>query len=81
MKCLFIILLFILLAFNSVSLYAHSGGTDSKGGHHDRRRGGYHYHHGMGPHQHTNGECPYSNSSTMESVWAYGKYIVGFYFV
>ena len=36
---------------------AHSGGTDSKGGHHDRKNGGYHFHHGNPPHQHKNGKC------------------------
>lgn len=30
---------------------AHSGGTDSKGGHHSPS--GYHYHHGNSAHQHT----------------------------
>lgn len=38
----------------------HSGRTDGRGGHHDRISGGYHFHHGMGPHQHPNGVCPYS---------------------
>lgn len=38
--------------------HAHSGGTDSKGGHRNHSTGEYHYHHGMGPHQHTkNGTC------------------------
>ena len=30
--------------FCTTLLYAHSGGTDSKGGHRDRRTGSYHYH-------------------------------------
>lgn len=39
-------------------LSAHSGGTDSKGGHRNHRTGEYHFHHGMGPHQHTkDGVC------------------------
>lgn len=50
------ILAFVLNA----DLNAHSGRTDSRGGHFDRRNGTYHYHHGMGPHQHPNGICPYS---------------------
>ncbi len=33
------------LAFGA-SLFAHPGGLDSKGGHHDRKNGGYHYHRG-----------------------------------
>ena len=27
-------------------VYAHGGGLDSQGGHHDRKRGGYHFHRG-----------------------------------
>jgi hypothetical protein len=42
-----------------VPVFAHSGKTDSKGGHHDRQNGGYHYHHGYPAHDHTNGICPY----------------------
>ncbi len=47
---------------------AHSGRTDSSGGHHDYRNvsglGGYHYHCGGYPaHLHPNGVCPYSGSS------------------
>ena len=38
---------------------AHSGGTDSKGGHYNRSTGEYHYHHGYSAHQHPNGVCPY----------------------
>lgn len=39
--------------------FAHSGRTDSKGGHYDRSTGEYHYHHGYKAHQHDNGVCPY----------------------
>ena len=43
--------------------YAHSGRTDSSGGHHDYQNksglGSYHYHHGYGPHLHPGGVCPY----------------------
>lgn len=39
--------------------YAHSGRTDSKGGHYDRKNGGYHYHHGYPAHDHPDGKCPY----------------------
>jgi len=49
----------------SISAFAHSGGTDSQGGHHDRKRGGYHFHHGYGPHSHLNGKCPYKNKSVV----------------
>lgn len=42
----------------SVAL-AHSGRTDSSGGHRDSSTGEYHYHHGYSAHQHTNGICPF----------------------
>lgn len=44
---------------------AHSGRTDSQGGHHDYKNksglGSYHYHHGYSAHLHPNGVCPYEN--------------------
>lgn len=55
-----IILLIIFLIFNlTITAFAHSGRTDSSGGHYDSSTGSYHYHHGYPAHQHTNGECPY----------------------
>lgn len=45
----------------SITTFAHSGRTDSQGGHHDYINGGYHFHHGYPAHDHPNGECPYSN--------------------
>lgn len=52
----------------SVPTFAHSGRTDSSGGHHDYKNksglGSYHYHcGGKPPHLHQNGVCPYGNSS------------------
>lgn len=38
---------------------AHSGRTDSSGGHMNHSTGTYHYHHGYPAHSHTNGKCPY----------------------
>lgn len=44
---------------------AHSGRTDSSGGHYNRSTGEYHYHHGQGPHDHWDidgdgiKDCPY----------------------
>lgn len=38
---------------------AHSGRTDSQGGHYDSATGEYHFHHGYPAHQHVNGVCPY----------------------
>ena len=40
--------------------FAHSGRTDSNGGHYDNTKGEYHYHHGYLAHQHNeDGSCPY----------------------
>lgn len=60
--------LFLSIVFIFVSTFisfAHSGRTDSSGGHKDNKNasglGSYHYHHGYPPHLHTNGVCPYNN--------------------
>ena len=45
----------------SATVYAHSGRTDSNGGHYDSSTGRYHYHHGYPAHYHTNGRCPYTS--------------------
>lgn len=52
----------------TLTSYAHSGRTDSNGGHRDTKNksglGSYHYHCGGHPaHLHPNGVCPYSSSS------------------
>ena len=45
---------------------AHSGRTDSNGGHYNRSTGEYHYH-GYSAHQHNaDGSCPYEKSSSTE---------------
>lgn len=59
----FFIVIAIIIALGIPSLaFAHSGGTDSYGGHHDYNNvsglGEYHYHHGYGPHMHEDGYCP-----------------------
>lgn len=60
---LFILIFFVL----STTSFAHSGRTDSSGGHHDYQNksglGSYHYHHGYGPHLHPGGVCPYEGGS------------------
>lgn len=66
---LLIALSIILIGFN---VYAHSGRTDSNGGHRDNKNksglGSYHYHCGGYPaHLHTNGICPYSSSKKYTS--------------
>jgi hypothetical protein len=57
-------LLILLLGMCPVLLYGHSGRTDSQGGHHNRSTGDYHFHHGMGPHQHPGGVCPYRSGAS-----------------
>lgn len=59
----FLFSLLLLLSISTIA-FAHSGRTDSNGGHHDYTNGGYHYHHGYPEHQHPNGECPYLSKST-----------------
>ena len=56
-------------SFVSTTAQAHSGRTDSSGGHKDNKNksglGSYHYHCGGYPaHLHKNGVCPYSTTST-----------------
>lgn len=57
------------VACSSLSASAHSGRTDSSGGHRDNKNksglGSYHYHCGGHPaHLHSNGVCPYNTAST-----------------
>ena len=64
-----IIIVCIICVINAL---AHSGRTDSSGGHNDNNNksglGGYHYHcGGYPPHLHTNGTCPYKISSSSSS--------------
>lgn len=60
-KLVSVLLCLLLLALPSA---AHSGRTDSDGGHTDHSTGEYHYHHGQPAHQHTGGDCPYNWSTT-----------------
>lgn len=60
----------VMLAFSTVpgTVQAHSGRTDSSGGHHDNKNvsglGSYHYHCGGHPaHLHDGGVCPCSSSA------------------
>lgn len=58
-----------MLLLATVPTLAHSGRTDSSGGHRDNKNasglGPYHYHCGGHPaHLHPNGVCPYKNSTT-----------------
>ena len=61
-----------------INTYAHSGRTDSYGGHRDNKNksglGSYHYHCGGYPaHLHTNGVCPYSSSSSSSKSSSYSS--------
>lgn len=64
MKKTIIFILIIAVLVIPVFAFAHSGRTDSSGGHTDRDTGEYHYHHGYSAHQHTDGVCPYDNTAT-----------------
>lgn len=71
-RALLICVVFIMTICICFSSNAHSGRTDSSGGHKDNKNksglGSYHYHcGGHPPHLHTNGVCPYSSTSTKKS--------------
>ena len=68
-KIVSILLIILSIISMGTNLYAHSGRTDSNGGHKDNKNksglGSYHYHCGGNPaHLHPNGICPYSSSSS-----------------
>lgn len=63
-KSISILITTLLLLSLGVPAFAHSGGTDSQGGHTNHSTGEYHFHHGMSAHQHPNGICPYSSSNS-----------------
>lgn len=63
LSCLLVV---TLLFANAVAVFAHSGRTDSRGGHKDNKNasglGSYHYHCGGYPaHLHDGGYCPYTD--------------------
>lgn len=65
-KFLSLILCALLVLLCVQTTYAHSGGTDSAGGHYDSSSGEYHYHHGYPAHDHYDmdgdgvADCPYA---------------------
>lgn len=76
-KLLINFLLAIILSLSTpLTALAHSGGTDSRGGHIDHSNGSYHYHHGYPEHHHYDMDddgiidCPYlfSYSNDSDSV-------------
>lgn len=71
-KIISIFLIALSIMSIEITMYAHSGKTDSSGGHKDNKNksglGSYHYHCGGYPaHLHTNGVCPYSSNSSKKS--------------
>lgn len=68
------ILFLILLVLCVTPASAHSGRTDSQGGHYDRSTGEYHWHHGMSAHQHYDMDgdgildCPYTFKGTTSTT-------------
>lgn len=62
MKRLFLLFLALMLSICTIAS-AHSGRTDSSGGHNKTSDGTYHYHcDGHPAHQHSNGVCPYDKT-------------------
>ena len=71
MKKTFALVILILLLISHCGVLvasAHSGGTDSKGGHTNSATGEYHYHHGYPAHSHPNGICPYRTNGSSGSA-------------
>lgn len=68
-----ILMIIAIILFLNLDSFAHSGRTDSSGGHKDNKNasglGSYHYHCGGNPpHLHTNGVCPYSSNKSTKST-------------
>lgn len=84
-KKLFIIMIIASLMLCQVSFVsAHSGRTDSQGGHHDYKNasglGSYHYHcNGHPAHLHNNGICPYRTSNYKTSSTSKPKKVSKYY--
>lgn len=73
MRLLKLLIAVSICLYLSAVAFAHSGGTDSNGGHIDNSTGGYHYHHGYPAHQHWDMDgdgyldCPYLFDDETES--------------
>lgn len=72
-KLLSIVLMMLMVVSIGLNTYAHSGRTDSSGGHKDNQNksglGSYHYHCGGYPaHLHTNGVCPYATTGAKQTT-------------
>ena len=64
-----LMILLLVVSMNLLNVYAHSGRTDSSGGHHDNSTGEYHYHHGYPDHDHPDGVCPYEKTEEETEVY------------
>jgi len=53
-----------ILLIGCCSTFTHSGGTNAKGGHHDRKNGSYHFHHGMKAHDYPMEFCPFAKKDS-----------------
>ena len=62
----FALIFLIFVSVLTIVSSAHSGGTDSNGGHYNSQTGEYHYHHGYPAHSHVGG-CPYDNEEEDDS--------------
>ena len=72
-KLLSIVLMMLMVVSIGLNTYAHSGRTDSSGGHKDNQNksglGSYHYHCGGHPaHLHPNGVCPYTTTGAKQTT-------------
>ena len=72
-RALLLLFAVIVISFFSITSSAHSGRTDSAGGHYDRDSGDYHYHHGYSAHNHYDMDgdgikeyCPYNDDEENE---------------
>jgi hypothetical protein len=77
MKKLFFVLVLIFIFLFSFKVVAHSGRTDSEGGHYNHFENEYHYHHGYPAHDHPNGECPYLKNNNKNDAKENNK--IGFW--
>lgn len=66
-RLVLIIFIVFLILCTTIVPFAHSGGTDGKGGHTNQTTGDYHYHHGYPAHDHPNGVCPYATQCSSGS--------------
>lgn len=67
-KKFYILILIIYMLIIPINTFAHSGRTDSNGGHWDRSTGTYHYHNGTSVQQNSGGSYQYNNSSDSNKI-------------